>query len=57
VPNNNKTIILAEMAPHTQERSSIHASIVKRSSAGHHPASNMNEVTQERSHTLSFFEL
>ena len=34
----------------TQERSHIHASIVKRALAAYHIASNTNELTQERSH-------
>ena len=34
----------------TQERSRIHASIVKSPLATHHFANDMNELTQERSH-------
>ena len=37
------------MNERTQERSSMHASIVKRALAGHQIASDMNELTQERS--------
>jgi len=36
-----------------RDRSRIHASIVKRALGGHHIASNMNELTQERSHILA----